>query len=896
QMLGRRGRLVLAVRLGAVAWLLVALLEPLAVHSSTRTWQREVAVIIDDSDSMQVVDEHADPGYALEVAALFGQEIARGRPRLDQLAEALRMVAVSLERGANGFFEEEVLGLAEERLRDIPAELDEFDPGLRDRVIAQINAIDQAQRGGDAAAIERGEALLNAALGEAMVALSLAQEEAEQAFVADLGDDRRGEIEEAGRHSRAEIARRAVAKIEGDDGRDLIEALRHDYKVHFYFAGSDLVPADSNSWFAADTQDDFRDHTNLGGALDAVLRGIPPKLLAGAVVVSDGANNSGVDIDGPTRGFALRGAPIAGITLGGGSRAGAIDAAVTGVHAPRRLVLGKPLRIDVDLNFQNMQGRRATVVLREDGIEVDRKPFQVRDPYQRPSLGFEHIPERDGVREYQVEVEPDGPEQIVANNQEMVRVQVIEEDRVDALDVLLVDSFPRWEFRYLRNLFDGRDQSVRLQHVLFRPEAIKGVAPLPAVAASTARPFGESRASELPATPAEWSAFEVIIIGDVAPQHLTAEQWATIEECVDTGGALLVLVAGKKWMPHLIDDQNFVGLAPAIYEPGLATPPPSQMLPYRVRWTPAGMDSQLDRLSSDPAETRSIWDAIPPIRWRHPVGEIKAGAELLAYATPVHGDLGAADGDLDSYAERNALIVTQRYGKGRVVAMNFDRTYRMRFGFGERLHHRFWWQLIHWKATEEFALDSLVEIKLDREEYEFGLPVQVVAKAIDTADEALPGPLSVKVVDTSNGKEVLRQTLLPRMEVHGVFEAELSDLAADRSYEAVLEGDGVADLLAEPGERSSQSVSAKFAVRPAKPVELRDLAPHPEVLGRLASRTGGRVAPLGDAPSLADLFGEPQLSETTRTENFLWDRPLFLIIFTILLAAEWILRRQAGLP
>ena len=37
-------------------------------------------------------------------------------------------------------------------------------------------------------------------------------------------------------------------------------------------------------------------------------------------------------------------------------------------------------------------------------------------------------------------------------------------------------------------------------------------------------------------------------------------------------------------------------------------------------------------------------------------------------------------------AKSRALILTQRYGKGRVVALNYDRTYHMRFGFGERFH------------------------------------------------------------------------------------------------------------------------------------------------------------------------------------------------------------------
>ena len=60
------------------------------------------------------------------------------------------------------------------------------------------------------------------------------------------------------------------------------------------------------------------------------------------------------------------------------------------------------------------------------------------------------------------------------------------------MNVLLVDGRPRWEYRYLRNLFYGRDKSVHLQDWLVHPDSIYGIQPKLLEYASASRPFGQS--------------------------------------------------------------------------------------------------------------------------------------------------------------------------------------------------------------------------------------------------------------------------------------------------------------------------------------------------------------------------------------------------------------------
>ena len=64
------------------------------------------------------------------------------------------------------------------------------------------------------------------------------------------------------------------------------------------------------------------------------------------------------------------------------------------------------------------------------------------------------MPETDGINAYTVELENLGEEFFDRNNSWQFETAI-----TDArTNVLILDSHPRWEFRYLRNLFYGRDK------------------------------------------------------------------------------------------------------------------------------------------------------------------------------------------------------------------------------------------------------------------------------------------------------------------------------------------------------------------------------------------------------------------------------------------------------
>ncbi|MGB0645130.1 MAG: hypothetical protein ACPGQF_10320, partial [Akkermansiaceae bacterium] len=283
--------------------------------------------------------------------------------------------------------------------------------------------------------------------------------------------------------------------------------------------------------------------TDLAGGLEAILDQVPPDQLAGVVLLSDGRHNRPGSVEDVSRRFGILDAPIA--VIPSGSDVPPKDAAIISVSAPDSVYLGDRIRVGTLLKFDGFRGKKAKLQLFAGDKELEAKEISIPQDNYREEVKFRHAPEDGGVGEYRI-VLSGLVDETFENNNEWEFQTVVSDARTN---VLLIDRHPRWEFRYLRNLFYGRDQSIHLQSVLLEPDRISGHSP-PKVVASASRPFGEANATHLPEVEEEWRKFDVIIVGDIGPDALSNSQWRILEGCVKERAALMVLVAGPEYMPH----------------------------------------------------------------------------------------------------------------------------------------------------------------------------------------------------------------------------------------------------------------------------------------------------------------------------------------------------------
>ncbi len=639
--------------------------------------------------------------------------------------------------------------------------------------------------------------------------------------------------------------------------------------------------------------------TDLANAMTTVLEQVPPDNLAGLVMMTDGRHNRPGRVEDVARRFGILDAPIG--VVGIGSEESPRDAAILEVRSPDAIYLGDRLRVAAVVKFDGYRGRRAKVLLKKGEEIIQEKIIPIPQDHHREEVRFNDVPEVDGINAYSVELENLGEEYFDQNNRWQFETAI-----TDArTNVLIVDSHPRWEFRYLRNLFYGRDKSIHLQYVLLEPDTILGqtVSPVPA---SAARKFGDAQATELPISEEEWRKFDVIIIGDVPSESIDENTWDIIRGCVTERAAFLVAIAGPRHMPHGIESETARDLLPINYTPGSRTFFGSKEKPFRLVLTAQGRNHPVTAQSDSRLENERLWGEFPDFRWRLPVEGVKEGADVLVVASSEDSE-GTAVSDLDDLSSalsrlaqrkdreaKNAILVSQQVGNGKVAMMLTDRTWRLREGVGDIYHHRFWGQLVRWGAGPNLRSGtSSVRLGTDNLSYTGDDRIQITARLLDIEKNPVRDE-SLKAEVWRDGEKLTTIQMSYLEGSPGLHGAQAGPFSGSGDYQIKLVGKKAAELLEADGEGG---VSTAFRVVGAmSPVELSETTLNRPLLDTLADLSGGRVVAPEDAQQLAGLFLTGEETREELRETRLWDHWILLALFCALLTSEWGIRRGSGLP
>jgi hypothetical protein len=462
-----------------------------------------------------------------------------------------------------------------------------------------------------------------------------------------------------------------------------------------------------------------------------------------------------------------------------------------------------------------------------------------------------------------------------------------------------------------------------LQYVLLKPDSVETEDRRPRrIVASASAPDDQVEATQLPGQVSDemnpeqrreeilraWLKFDVILLGDVDPQALREEDHEALETFVSRKGGTLVVSAGPFHMPHKWQQRPLWDLLPV----ELAPPPDSQQsaLPggsdegFSLHLTSEGVRHPVMLLGQDEQETRQAWRDLPRIFWRHPRCRARAGASILAYAVgdgePLASRPGGEEAGLAflrrvrAYRRNHTLICRQSVGRGQVLMLTFDRTWRLRYRVGDARHHRFWGQVMRWATADRLRAGTrFVRLGTDRVRYEAGSPVEVRARVVHPDYEPVTGEdLSIQVLDDS-GREVYQGPLESTNAKRGEYAAKIAPL--DRGlYTARLMGPEVETILGQDPE--ADRVETSFAVTDAGGEELADLRPRREELAMLADATGTRVTGPSRAVGLIDTMGRPIQVRVFRDDWRIWDSwPLLILIFSAA-CAEWLVRKKVQLP
>jgi hypothetical protein len=574
--------------------------------------------------------------------------------------------------------------------------------------------------------------------------------------------------------------------------------------------------------------------------------------LRGIVLASDGDWNEGSPPVLAAAGLRMRGVPVFAVPVG--SRSRLPDVELLSLDVPTFGIAGKSVRIPFSIDSSLPRDFTTTVTLRaSDGDEVT-KEVKV-GAMTRTNDWLIWKPKATGDYTLSLAVPKHGDESIVSNNKLSAPISI----RQEKLRVLVVESYPRWEYRYLRNAL-SRDPGIELSCLLFHPELTK--------------PGGGNKdyIKAFPAGRDELARYDVVFLGDVGVTdgQLTVEQCRLLKGLVEHQASGLVFMPGAHGRELSLLDTELEDLCPVV----LDTSQPGgwgARVANHFELTELGRRSLLTKLADTQDDNAEVWEGLPGFQWYAPVLRAKAGSDVLC----VHKDVSNQYGRLP-------LLVTRTFGAGKVLFMGTDGAWRWRKGVEDKYHYRFWGQVVRWMAYQRnMAKGETMRLYYVPDQPRLNQTTTLHANVMEKSGEPLPrGDVTARVTAPSGRSELVQ--LVSAGEEWGEFTGR---------YTALEAGSHVVRLFCK---QTGATLDASFFVQGAAAEQLGRPA-RPEVMEELARVTGGKVvgaAKIDDVVRILAALPEPP--PLVRRVP-LWCHPVTALALITLLGVFWVGRKVIGL-
>lgn len=591
--------------------------------------------------------------------------------------------------------------------------------------------------------------------------------------------------------------------------------------------------------------------TDIHASLESVLES--NQRTAAVVLVSDGDWNRGKPpVDSAIR-YRSRGVPIFTVPMGSSTRLP--DLEVLSLDLPTFAISGKSVRIPFSIESTLPRDHVTTVVIEmADGERLTKEVKLTAKSKTTESVVW--MPKSTGDFTVKMSV-PNHPDEVIFNNNEITAPISIREEK---LKVLVIDSLPRWEYRYLRNAL-SRDPGVDVSCLLFHP--------------TLGRTGGGTKdyIKDFPDQLEQLAEYDVVFLGDVGIQsgQLTSEQCKLLKGLVEYQASGLVFLPGPQGNQDSLEETELAPLIPVITNRSLAEGI-GEKAPMHFELTESGRRSLLTKLADTEEENWNVWSTLPGFQWHAPVIRAKAGTEVLSVHQETSNEFG-----------RLPMIVTKTFGAGKILYMATDGAWRWRRGVEDKYHYRFWGQVVRWMAYQRnMAKGELIRFFYTPEQPSVGQTLALKASVMSQSGEPLvAGDVQVAVTDT-NGKTEIVTLSSAGEDSWGLFEGRMT-----------INEPGKHQVTISCKETGAKLNTSFFAQGTSQ--ERIGLAAKPKVLEELSKVSRGAVIPAQDLTRLTQIIKEVPDPPTVVKRWQLWAHPWTVGVLTTLLATFWVLRKQFGL-
>jgi len=591
-----------------------------------------------------------------------------------------------------------------------------------------------------------------------------------------------------------------------------------------------------------------------GSNLHEPLAAAPARLnnLRAVVLASDGDWNEGQPPVQAASALRLKDIPVFVVSAGSSSRLP--DVELLSLDSPTFGIVGKSVRISFTIESTLPREYVTTVKLKTSDGEEITKEVQVA-PMGRTSDWVVWKPKAVGDYTLTFDVPKQSDELLADNNRRSAPISVREEK----LRVLVVESIPRWEYRYLRNAL-SRDPGVEVSCLLFHPGLSKGGG------------GSQDYIKRFPQGLEELSKYDVVFLGDVGVSdgQLTVEDCRLLKGLVEHQASGLVFIPGWQGQQMSLFDTELAELCPVV----LDTSQPEgwgSRTPCHFELTELGRRSLLTKLADTEEDNLEVWEGLPGFQWYAPVLRARAGSEVLCVHKEISNEFG-----------RVPLLATRTFGAGKVLYMGTDGAWRWRKGVEDKYHYLFWGQVVRWMAyRRNMAKGETMRLYYSPDQPQVRQTISLNANVMEASGEPLEnGDVSARIVAPSGKSQTVRFTSAE--DEWGAFASRFTAEEPGRHQVTLA------------CKQTGATLETSFFVQGAT-VERIGKAARPEVLEEIARVTRGQtIQPDRLEQVLESLAALPEPPASIRRVQ-LWCHPAIAATLVIFLGIFWVGRKVIGL-
>ncbi len=462
--------------------------------------------------------------------------------------------------------------------------------------------------------------------------------------------------------------------------------------------------------------------------------------LKAVILMTDGDWNCGESPSASAMQYRARGIPVHTIVFG--SETYLPDIELKNVKAPSFCIIKEKVSIPFEVFNKTAHEINTTVFLSSSGKTETEKNISVQ-PFSTASGSLVWQTEKEGKVKLTMKVPEIPEEKDKENNSRTFDISVREEK----LKVLILETLPRWEYRYLKNAL-SRDPGIEFNTLLYHPQIGMG--------------HGKNFLDKFPSKN-DLASYDVFFLGDIgtAPDQLGKENLENIRDVVKHLGSGIVFMPGIKGFELGLMESPLSEALPVDFDKSKpqGCPLPKESKPIL---SSEGIRHFLTILSENPEKNSAVWKELPGFFWSSAVLSARPGSTVLAVHPEIRNDSG-----------RMPLLAIREYGNGNALFLGIDSAWRWRKGVEDKYHYRFWGQVIRWMSHKRHLANSKgIRLFYSPEKPVAGQTVFITASVFNQSQMPVNNAELLFSLKDSSGNEVQKFVLFPDDSGWGVYKGQ----------------------------------------------------------------------------------------------------------------------------